>query len=266
MLAKIVVGVVLAGAVLGALAVGALGVTILAGLIGVLAVDELYKIQRTKGLRPLPFVGFAAVIAFAVVAHARGERAVPIFPAVVAGAFVLVAGTLVVQRRIEDATASVASSMLGVVYVGLLFAYVVVLRRMAFGTRLVLGLVLMTAINDVGSYALGAWRGKRALAPSVSPGKTWEGLLGGTLATMIAAVSLAALSDPPFDRGRALILGAVVAMAAPLGDLVESMLKRDADAKDAGRLLPGHGGVLDRIDSVLLAAPLFFYAYRALAR
>jgi phosphatidate cytidylyltransferase len=134
------------------------------------------------------------------------------------------------------------------------------------GTSLVLAVVVLVVANDVVSYAIGRWRGRHVMAPSLSPSKTWEGLIAGTLATFVAAAVVTATMDPPFDRGRTLIAAVVVAFAAPAGDLVASMLKRDAGAENAGKILPGHGGVLDRIDGILLAAPLFFYAWRAVAR
>jgi phosphatidate cytidylyltransferase len=152
------------------------------------------------------------------------------------------------------------------VYVGVLGAYVVVLRRMPQGTRLVIALVALVAANDVASYAIGAWRGRRRMAASVAPSMSWEGLAAGTVATIAAAVVVSATLSPPFDTARAIVLGAIICVAAPVGDLVESMLKRDVDVREMGTLVPGHGGVLDRIDSMLIAAPLFFYSYRALAR
>jgi phosphatidate cytidylyltransferase len=124
----------------------------------------------------------------------------------------------------------------------------------------------MAALNDVGAYVAGRAIGRHPMAPAISPSKTWEGFAGGTIATMIASAVVAWQLDPPFTLGRALILGALVALAAPAGDLIESAMKREAGIKDAGGLIPGHGGALDLIDSLLISAPVFFYAFRAMIR
>lgn len=263
---RIVTGGALGAVFLGTLALGAVAVAALAAVFALVAVAELYDLQRARGQRPIRVIGFAAVIAMVTLAYVYGERAPQIFPAAVAGAFVLASATLVTQRRVEGAATSITASMLGVVYVGVLASYLVVIRRTASGTSLLFAVVLFVAVNDVASYAVGRWRGRHALAPTVSPRKSWEGLVAGTVATLVAAMIVGLALDPPFDRTSGLVLGAVCALAAPLGDLVESMMKREAGANDSGTVLPGHGGVLDRIDGLLVAAPMFFYAWRALAR
>ena len=119
--------------------------------------------------------------------------------------------------------------------------------------------VVLVWAADTGAYAFGILFGRHRLWPSVSPKKTWEGLIGGIVATVLVAV----LASGPFGIGfgtlEAVVGGLLVGIAAPLGDLFESRLKRVAGVKDSGRLLPGHGGVLDRFDSVFFAAPVFYY-------
>lgn len=118
-----------------------------------------------------------------------------------------------------------------------------------------LGLLVVVWLADIGAYFSGRRFGRRKLAPKISPGKTWEGVLGGLLAAMavILAMSLALDLNPL----TALLLGAVVVLVSVVGDLTVSMFKRTAGVKDSGRLFPGHGGVLDRVDSVCAAAPIF---------
>jgi phosphatidate cytidylyltransferase len=123
---------------------------------------------------------------------------------------------------------------------------------------------LMVILNDAGAWAVGRRTGRHALAPSISPDKSWEGWLGGAVFTFAVGILAGAGLDPPMTVGRGLILAALVAIAAPLGDLFESMLKRDFGVKDAGQVIPAHGGALDRLDSLIFTAPLFFYAFRAL--
>lgn len=126
------------------------------------------------------------------------------------------------------------------------------------GSRLVLSVVLLVALADIGGYFVGRAIGRTKLASKVSPGKTWEGLLGGQLAIVAAVLGTGLALDVDFSRLRLwLLLAMVTGLASVLGDLVESMLKRQRGVKDSGTILPGHGGVLDRIDGLTAALPVF---------
>lgn len=263
---RIATGLGLGAVAVGLFAAGEAALTAFVGVLAILGSAELFRLQRARGMRPIPIVGFLGVTALIAVAYVRGEAAPRSFPPVVGASLALAFVTAMLRRRVEGVLPSIMSSLFGVVYVGVLSAYLVVLVRMPMGVRLALGFALMVVLNDVGSYAVGSWFGRRKLAPSVSPTKTWEGLAGGAVATLVVAVVVGVVLSPPFDRARALILGVIVLVTAPLGDLCESMLKRDLVTKNSGTLLPGHGGVLDRIDSLIFSAPLFFYAYRVLIR
>lgn len=128
----------------------------------------------------------------------------------------------------------------------------------AGGAGLVLFVVFLTQFNDVAQYVWGKLLGRRKIVPSVSPGKTWEGFLGGVVMTVLLAFLLAPLLTP-MDRSWALAAGLLIAVSGFIGDVTVSALKRDLEVKDSGNLLPGHGGVLDRIDSLTYTAPLFFH-------
>jgi phosphatidate cytidylyltransferase len=128
---------------------------------------------------------------------------------------------------------------------------------------MILGLAITGVAYDVGGYAVGSAIGHRKLAPSISPNKTWEGLAGGFLASVIFALFPVSVIAP-WSVGDALLLGVVVGIAAPFGDLCESLLKRDLGVKDLGGLLPGHGGILDRFDAILFALPAVYYLVRIL--
>ncbi|NLH49940.1 MAG: phosphatidate cytidylyltransferase [Myxococcales bacterium] len=148
------------------------------------------------------------------------------------------------------------------IYPGLLAGYVAALKNyesIFFNTKLVLMLFALIWINDTGAYFVGSAIGKRKLAPRVSPNKTWEGAVGGFAASVILGAVIGVWSDH-FTLGQGFLLGVVLGIVGPLGDLAESALKRGAGLKDSGLLLPGHGGVLDRIDSVLFGAPILYYA------
>jgi phosphatidate cytidylyltransferase len=158
---------------------------------------------------------------------------------------------------------NVAVTVLGFFYVAFLGSFAVVLLRLPNGVGILLGAILATAAYDTGAYFVGAWTGKTPLMPHISPGKTVEGLVGGTFAALVVSLVIVARIHP-WDGGRAFWLALVVSVAAPLGDLCESMLKRDLGVKDMGALVRGHGGVLDRIDALLFVIPAVFYLTRVL--
>ncbi len=121
-----------------------------------------------------------------------------------------------------------------------------------------LGAVIATAAYDIGAFFAGSWAGRTPLAPDISPGKTVEGLVGACFLTLAACLIVVGNIDP-WNTGRAFLLALVAMVAAPLGDLCESMVKRDLGVKDMGTILPGHGGILDRFDSMLFALPAVYY-------
>ena len=134
------------------------------------------------------------------------------------------------------------------------------------GVAFLLGAIIATVANDVGAFFVGSRMGSKALAPEISPNKTVEGLVGGAIASIVASVFFLKLFPGlhPWDGGKAIWLGVVVAVVAPLGDLAESMVKRDLGIKDMGNLLPGHGGVLDRFDALLFVLPATYYLLHVL--
>lgn len=165
------------------------------------------------------------------------------------------------RRRI---TLSVAVTLLGIYWIGIPLAHAVMLRGLPdHGGALLINVLVGTFAADTGAYAVGRMFGSRKLAPSLSPNKTVEGLIGGVLIGTLA-VWCAGLYQDWFSGTDALILGIAVAIAAPLGDLFESMLKRDLDTKDTGSLFGPHGGLLDRLDGVLFAVVVGYYVAVAL--
>jgi len=261
---KVVVGVILGGVALACVFAGEATLFGLVLALALVAAGELFRLARARDVRPVPVVGLAAVAGSFGVAYARDVRAPEILPAVIAGVLVLSAVGVLLRRNREGAVKAIATTVFVAVYVGTLGAYIIVIRGLPNGFRVVLVFGLMVVLNDAGAWAVGRSLGRHRLAKTVSPEKSWEGFLGGALLTFIVGVSAGAGLQPPMTIKRGLLLAALVSIAAPLGDLFESMIKRDYQVKDAGLVIPAHGGALDRLDSLLFTAPLFFYAFRAL--
>jgi phosphatidate cytidylyltransferase len=151
-----------------------------------------------------------------------------------------------------------AISWFGALYVGLLMGYIWKLTTLDHHFWVILFALLLTWASDSGAYFAGKWRGKTKMAPVLSPNKTWEGFAGGFLATIL--ISLAGVWIlPGYNFYQYIGMGIVVGLVAPVGDLFASGIKRGFDIKDFGQLIPGHGGVLDRIDSFMCVAPLVYF-------
>jgi phosphatidate cytidylyltransferase len=158
-------------------------------------------------------------------------------------------------------TVDVGATLLGVVYVPFLASFGLVMLREDVGSNLLLAVVGLTVLYDVLAYAIGSLWGNRALAPTISPSKSWEGAVGATLGILLVAIALVP-SVEPFTPTKAVGLALLIAIFAPIGDLVESAIKRDLGVKDISSILPGHGGILDRIDSILFSLPAAWYFVR----
>jgi phosphatidate cytidylyltransferase len=166
-------------------------------------------------------------------------------------------------------TVNVAATTMAFLWTGVLGSYAALLlsidKQGHTGVAFLFGAVIATVANDVGAYFFGSRLGSKPFAPDISPNKTIEGLIGGTLSSIIVCVVvLGVIGMSPWDGGKAFWLAIVVSIAAPLGDLAESMIKRDLGLKDMGTLLPGHGGVLDRFDAMLFVLPATYYLIHVL--
>ncbi len=252
--ARVVVAI--PGAVL-ALAFVYLGGVAWAALIAVMAcagTSELYRML--PDWRPVPLVGFA--VALGMCAAARYGSAAEVIGVAMAG-IPLVFLALLARGQTAGATLSIASTLFGIFWVGLALSHAVLLRQLPHGAALVLDVMLGTFLADTFAYLGGRLVGRHPLAPSVSPKKTIEGLSIGAVAA-VAAVLVAELYQSSWlSRGDALILGVAIAILGPLGDLFESLVKRDAGTKDAGSLFGAHGGALDRLDAVMFTVVAAYY-------
>jgi phosphatidate cytidylyltransferase len=175
-------------------------------------------------------------------------------------ALLLIPASYVVGKKtLEDSLPSSAIAVLGTTYVGMLSGSLIRLRHdFPEGSKLVYFLLLVVWLGDSGAYYVGKTFGKHKLSPRISPKKTIEGLMGGVAASVITALVIHFTFFPEFPLLHAIIAGVILSISGVIGDLAESMWKRSADVKDSGTLLPGHGGFLDRFDSILFTAPILY--------
>jgi phosphatidate cytidylyltransferase len=259
----------------GAVVAGGWVLAALLALVSVLASLELHRLGAAKGPRSLAPLGAAASAAFVALA-ALAPSAGPGGPAWAALVVLLVLATTTAAiwaRGVEgDPLLSVCVTVFGALYTGGLLSFALYLRHLPgvadrwHGTALVFAPVLLTWTNDSCAYFVGRAFGRRKLVPRVSPGKTLEGTLGALAGTIVMAALYSRVLGgfPAYHLGvaEAAAFGALVSVSAVVGDLVESLLKRDAGVKDSGTLLPGHGGALDRFDSLFFTLPLAYYFFR----
>jgi phosphatidate cytidylyltransferase len=241
--------IVASGGLVFALGVGALGIVCLAELYGLL--DRAH---------PVKLAGFITMIALVLAAQYGSQFQVLL---VAVAAVPLLFGLVLLGPRRRGATAAMAVTLLGVYWIGFAIAHAVLLRNLPHGDAIIVDVLVGTFIGDTGAYFGGRLFGRRPLAPEISPNKTVEGMLIG-MVVAVAAVWFAGLYQDWLSGADALILGVGVALAAPLGDLFESLIKRDMDAKDTGRLFGPHGGALDRLDAALFTIPVGYYIWVAL--
>jgi phosphatidate cytidylyltransferase len=233
----------------------------LSALAAVAALHELFAIARP--LRPMVLAAYAGAVLALLGAWLGGSEWMAAgFLSTLALAFLLKG----VSQTQQSLTVAVGTTVLGTAWIGLGLAHVILLRaiRPTDDGRLAVFTVLLAVFAaDTIAYFVGRLVGRHRLAPVISPGKTWEGLIAGTVTAVLVAFFALYHSDF-LDVWRSLVLGAVIAVTAPIGDLFESAVKRDLNVKDSGRLLLGHGGMLDRLDAPLFAAVASYYTILAL--
>ncbi len=267
--AAFMTGLILAGLAVVTLWAGPVWFAGLAALLVLVAQGELFGVLVKHQYRPAALIGLVAGALMMVGAYWRGESATPAMFALGVLAAFLWFMTIPLEQR-TNVVRDLGLTVLNMAWIPLLGGYLIATLKLPDGASLVLWVILLTFLFDTfaflgGSVAGGGWI-QRPLAPNISPKKSWEGIIIGTACTVVASVGLVTSFVEPFQDHKvdALILGLVISIAATFGDLAESLLKRDIGVKDMGTLLPGHGGVLDRIDSLLFVAPATFLLFRVL--
>lgn len=232
----------------------AIGLGVLMGAIAGLASAEFYGMARREHRLPNEVFGVAAAAAMPVAAALWGRVGLT------AVATALIAASLawhVAFRQVR--VVDTAATVFGAMYVGFMLGHLVLVRQLDFGTELTLAVILSVWANDVFAYLIGSSVGRHKMAPNISPHKSWEGFVAGTLGTVLVWVGVYFVSDPPISLIWLVAVGVALSMAAVIGDLAESRFKREAGIKDSGTLLPGHGGALDRFDSMILVSVVAYY-------
>ena len=229
-------------------------------LLGLICLHELFRMY--EGVRPVRLAGFLGLIGLSAAAHFGGEHQVLLATVAFFPLLFLLALALP-ERREVPLTDSMALTLLGTLWIGLAIAHAILLRDLAHGGGLVVAVLIGTFVGDTAAYIGGRSLGTRRLAPRISPNKTVEGLVCGIVVAALA-VWWYGLSSEWMGGVKGILLGVAVGLAAPLGDLFESKVKRDAGTKDAGTLFGAHGGALDRLDAAFFTLVAGYYVWLAL--
>jgi len=233
------------------------GTIFMLGLIalGCVCMHELYAMYARAG--PVRLAGFVALAGLLVAARYGGQFQILL---VAVCALPLVFALTLIQPR--PSVIGLAITLLGIYWIGFALAHAVLLRELPHGEGVVIDVLVGTFLGDTGAYLGGRMFGRRRLAPSVSPGKTVEGLISG-MAFAVVGVWLASRYQDWLPASHAFVLGLGVAVVAPVGDLFESFVKRQSGVKDSGALFGAHGGALDRLDAVLFTSVVGYYIWFA---
>lgn len=245
---------------------GGLFFLLLVDLIVVLGLRELLQLLRAKGYQPFSVLAYFCSLALTWYAWRQGVAV----PVILTASLLAIMVRELFRREMAQSLAHIAVTVFGILYLGWLASHLILLRELPaalgqdeqLGARLVFLLAALVWATDTGAYLCGVAFGRRPLAGRISPKKTVEGAVGGLAAAGLAGWLCSRELVPFVTPLAGTVLGVVAGVAAQLGDLVESLIKRDVGIKDSAPLLPGHGGILDRFDSLLFTAPVVYYYFR----
>jgi len=226
---------------------------------------EFYQIANFDRREPLLYLGLLWSLALVLSPHYKNPD---VLPTVITAAMLISLTCLLLRPSREKAFRDWAWTIVGALYVGWMLSYWLNLRSLADGRNWVYLAMLTTFANDTGAFFIGRAGGKHKLAPAISPAKTREGAIGGLICAILAAIVIATVlklissnlgTAFVFEYWQIILLGFLVGLSAQLGDLIESLLKRNMGVKESGNLLPGHGGILDRFDSLIFVGAVIYY-------
>ena len=255
---RIVTGLAVILLFFGALYAGALWVTLFLAILIMIAIGEFYQVVRTAGFAPAAFIGLLGAIGVMYTVWTSG----PFGAGGVLVAVILAAGLWYVVLPRRYPLANIGVTVLGVAWIPVMASFVIPIFRSSDPWALTTGLVVFTALNDTAAFSYGRAFGSRRMAPVLSPNKTVEGFIGATVVTILAGIIVGRFGLlEPLTMASAIALAVVVSVFGPIGDLAESVVKRVIGVKDMGSSLPGHGGVLDRLDAFLFTIPATYLVY-----
>jgi phosphatidate cytidylyltransferase len=260
LLKRTISGVIYLIIVIGSLFIGEYGYGIVFALIGLLALIEFFDLTEIPRFGRITIAGLIVGVLLFIIAFLVTSRTIGYHYLMTAGIMPILLYILTLYTQDTHFTSGLSKVCLGILYVIIPLAimnYLVfpAVNNYAYTHRIVLGVLTLVWINDTGAYVTGSTFGKHKLFPAISPKKSWEGLIGGTLLTLLPSfwmnsiMGVLAVTDW-------IVLAAIVSVFGVYGDLTESIIKRNANRKDSGTLIPGHGGILDRIDSILFVMPV----------
>jgi phosphatidate cytidylyltransferase len=259
---------------------GGLPFAILVGLLSLYALREFYQVSLVREVSAMKWMGramgllmiFAAIYASADIPEPFSSTlpwfkstfgdgpvfGIPFFYLMPLFVIMMVLCVPIFLGRYEGMLMKESATMFGVLYFGFFLAHLLFLRHLENGFGYLIFLSVAVVLNDVLAYTVGRLAGRHKMTPHISPKKTWEGAFGGLLGSLLGVVVFK-YAVPALSWPAAFSAGVIIGVTAPLGDLIVSVIKRDMQVKDSGQLIPGHGGLLDRCDSLILATPAFYY-------
>jgi phosphatidate cytidylyltransferase len=217
---------------------------------------EFYRMASGSKLHPLTYFGIACIFIFIGIQYCPYATALPIL---ISSAIVISLIWFLFRLPRDEAFTSWSWTLAGIFYIGWLLSYWIRLRGLEIGREIVFLAMFTTLVSDTGAFFVGRTWGRHQMAPSISSGKTWEGAVGGLICSIAVSFLIAAIFKLPYSYWQIALVGFIISVFAQLGDLVESLLKRNRGVKDAGKVVPGHGGMLDRIDSLLFTGVIVYY-------
>ncbi len=247
----------------------------LAELVVLIGIIEFYRMVEAKGLKAQKIIGTVFALAIGILFYLNVNESIVLFTLILL--ILAVLGRQLFAKDIPGALTTTGLTIFGVFYVGFLFSHIILLRDwmgrqggVDLGLFFIVLVVAITFLSDTGGFLIGRKWGRHKMTPNISPKKSWEGAAG----SVVFGVAGAILSKLVFDRWiletglglmHCIFLGAILVAAAMAGDVVESLLKRDAGIKDSGTIVPGHGGLLDRLDSIVFTVPVCYYYLKLIA-